>query len=81
MLTKGEGKDSEKENQIGSPEIPLKKMKPSLVADEMFPEGAGPYMDIEEVRYEFYLQFDDSPTASTSPFHTHRPCSATLLIL
>ena len=25
-------------------------MKPSLVADEMFPEGAGPYMDIEEVR-------------------------------
>lgn len=55
MLTKGEGKDSEKENQIGSPEIPLKKMKPSLVADEMFPEGAGPYMDIEEVRYEFYL--------------------------
>ena len=24
-------------------------MKPSLVADEMFPEGAGPYMDIEEV--------------------------------
>ena len=26
-------------------------MKPSLVADEMFPEGAGPYMDIEEVSY------------------------------
>ncbi len=25
-------------------------MKPTLVADEMFPEGAGPYMDIEEVR-------------------------------
>jgi len=25
-------------------------MKPSIVAvDEMFPEGAGPYMDIEEV--------------------------------
>ena len=24
-------------------------MKPSVVADEMFPEGAGPYMDIEEV--------------------------------
>jgi len=23
-------------------------MKPSLVADEMFPEGAGPYMDLEE---------------------------------
>jgi len=23
-------------------------MKPSIVADEMFPEGAGPYMDIEE---------------------------------
>jgi len=24
-------------------------MKPTLVADEMFPEGAGPYMDLEEV--------------------------------
>ena len=24
-------------------------MKPAIVADEMFPEGAGPYMDIEEV--------------------------------
>jgi Myeloma-overexpressed-like len=24
-------------------------MKPNLVADEMFPEGAGPYMDLEEV--------------------------------
>lgn len=25
-------------------------MKPALVADEMFPEGAGPYMDLEEVK-------------------------------
>lgn len=24
-------------------------MKPTIVADEMFPEGAGPYMDLEEV--------------------------------
>lgn len=24
-------------------------MKPTVVVDEMFPEGAGPYMDIEEV--------------------------------
>lgn len=24
-------------------------MKPAVVADEMFPEGAGPYMDLEEV--------------------------------
>ena len=24
-------------------------MKGSVVADEMFPEGAGPYMDIDEV--------------------------------
>lgn len=24
-------------------------MKPTVVADEMFPEGAGPYMDLEEV--------------------------------
>ncbi|KAB7495816.1 Myeloma-overexpressed 2-like protein [Armadillidium nasatum] len=23
-------------------------MKPSLVADEMFPEGAGPFMDLDE---------------------------------
>nr|AGM32136.1 hypothetical protein [Coptotermes formosanus] len=23
-------------------------MKPTVVADEMFPEGAGPYMDLEE---------------------------------
>ncbi|XP_014259358.1 COP9 signalosome complex subunit 9 [Cimex lectularius] len=23
-------------------------MKPTIVADEMFPEGAGPYMDMEE---------------------------------
>lgn len=25
-------------------------MKPSLVADEMFPEGTGPFMELEEVR-------------------------------
>lgn len=25
-------------------------MKPNVVVDEMFPEGAGPYMDIDEVR-------------------------------
>ena len=25
-------------------------MKPTIVADEMFPEGAGPYMDLEEVK-------------------------------
>lgn len=25
-------------------------MKPTPVADEMFPEGAGPYMDLEEVK-------------------------------
>jgi len=24
-------------------------MKPTVVADELFPEGAGPYMDLEEV--------------------------------
>jgi hypothetical protein len=23
-------------------------MKPALVADEMFPEGAGPYMDVDD---------------------------------
>lgn len=25
------------------------KMKPAVVADEMFPEGAGPFMDLDEV--------------------------------
>ena len=48
-------------------------MKPSLVADEMFPEGAGPYMDLEDtsgtgslrdtndkaVHAEFNNNFDD----------------------
>lgn len=24
-------------------------MKPTLVADEMFPEGAGPFMELDEV--------------------------------
>jgi len=24
-------------------------MKPTLVADEMFPEGAGPYVELDEV--------------------------------
>jgi len=26
-------------------------MKGSVVADEMFPEGAGPYMDIDEASF------------------------------
>lgn len=31
-------------------------MKPAaIVADEMFPEGAGPYMDIEEVCKAFWI--------------------------
>lgn len=30
-------------------------MKPNLVADEMFPEGAGPYMDLEEVCFTLNL--------------------------
>lgn len=25
-------------------------MKPTVVADEMFPEGAGPYMEFDEVK-------------------------------
>lgn len=28
-------------------------MKPTLVADEMFPEGAGSYIELEEVRFNF----------------------------
>ncbi|TGZ46970.1 COP9 signalosome complex subunit 9 [Pogonomyrmex barbatus] len=50
-------------------------MKPTLVADEMFPEGAGPYVELEEVggsrllvdltasekavHSEFFNEFDD----------------------
>lgn len=30
-------------------------MKGGVVADEMFPEGAGPYMDIDEVKYFCFL--------------------------
>lgn len=30
-------------------------MKPAVVADEMFPEGAGPYMDLEEVNVFNYF--------------------------
>jgi hypothetical protein len=35
-------------------------MKPNLVADEMFPEGAGPFMDSEDVSFiglKIYLLF------------------------
>ena len=30
-------------------------MKPAIVADEMFPEGAGPYMEIEEVCFRLLI--------------------------
>jgi len=36
-------------------------MKPAIVADEMFPEGAGPFMDIEEVCTQKFLVLDYSP--------------------
>lgn len=32
-------------------------MKPAIVADEMFPEGAGPYMDFDEVTCQNDFQF------------------------
>lgn len=32
-------------------------MKPTVAADEMFPEGVGPYMDLEEVD-KFALVFE-----------------------
>lgn len=28
-------------------------MKPTVVADEMFPEGAGPFMELDEVNREY----------------------------
>lgn len=30
-------------------------MKPTLVADEMFPEGAGPYVELDEVIWIIYM--------------------------
>ena len=35
-------------------------MKPNVVVDEMFPEGAGSYMDLEEV-YRYCLKFNSLP--------------------
>lgn len=32
-------------------------MKPTLVADEMFPEGAGSYIELEEVHFKGYVFF------------------------
>lgn len=35
-------------------------MKPTVVVDEMFPEGAGPYMELEEVKIlysKIYIYF------------------------
>lgn len=29
----------------------LRDMKPTVVADEMFPEGAGPFMELDEVNF------------------------------
>lgn len=37
-------------------------MKPAVVADEMFPEGAGPYMDLEEVSNKLGKSVDKSYT-------------------
>lgn len=31
-------------------------MKPTLVADEMFPEGAGPFMELDEVSDVAFLR-------------------------
>lgn len=34
-------------------------MKPTLVADEMFPEGAGPFMELDEVNNrKEYIDFE-----------------------
>lgn len=32
-------------------------MKPTVAADEMFPEGVGPYMDMEEVWFSTFEYF------------------------
>lgn len=34
-----------------------KEMKPTVAADEMFPEGVGPYMDLEEASHFRNSQF------------------------
>lgn len=33
-------------------------MKPQVVADEMFPEGAGPFMELEEVTFDKIFHFE-----------------------
>ncbi|XP_036138630.1 uncharacterized protein LOC105832911 isoform X3 [Monomorium pharaonis] len=43
-------------------------MKPTLVADEMFPEGAGPYVELEEV-IQIYMY--TTHTRTTPHIHTH----------
>ena len=34
-------------------------MKPTVVADEMFPEGAGPFMELDEVKTIFAINIEN----------------------
>ena len=52
-------------------------MKPTVVADEMFPEGAGPYMDLEEVPYWI---FDAGDENSGFVWRVPRMCAFSLRI-
>lgn len=46
----GTGKSSKSKQQQQ-----VSAMKPTLVADEMFPEGPGPFMDLEEVKWANFI--------------------------
>jgi Myeloma-overexpressed-like len=43
-------------------------MKGSVVVDEMFPEGAGPYMDIDEVQCFFCWALENTYKRTLTPY-------------
>ncbi|KAI8427806.1 hypothetical protein MSG28_002204 [Choristoneura fumiferana] len=47
-------------------------MKPTVAADEMFPEGVGPWMDLEEVCFEIIkARGDISARAARASLHVY----------
>lgn len=44
--------------QTATTELTTEQMKPTVVADEMFPEGIGPFMDLDEVASGSALAID-----------------------
>ena len=56
LTPKTQASDSGGKSRTNDESTAASSMKPSIVADEMFPEGAGPYMDIEEVIFKLINQ-------------------------